>query len=442
MLVNSVSASGINSNSAKSNVRRNGLRIAFRGGESIWTTAKANIENAAQKLGLDKALTNEIVYPECEASGYVHVKGIDEPIQVFRTQHGRLFGPAKGGIRMMPNVNAETVRGLSAEMLMKVLLAGLDLGGGKGGIRFDASKLNPQQREELFRGYTRLFYDFIGPDKDIPAPDMFTNARDMDTIMDEYSRLKGYPVPGVVTGKSLANGGSLGRREATGLGVVHTIEEALAKLGITQKQATAAVQGSGNVGGVAAQFLHDRGVKVVGMSDMYGAIYNEKGLNVPEVLQEIAQKGTLTQYSKAGAISNADLLGLKVDVLVPAATQGQITDKNAGSILAKIIAEGANGPTTPAADKILTKRGIHVIPDVLANQGGVFVSHLEHIQNITKDRWTLQAVLDRLAAQMKSRYNAVFEFARNNKVTMREAATMLAVERIAKALEARRGRWI
>ncbi len=425
MIVNSVS-SGL---SAK--------KMSFKGTESIWTTAKTNIENAANELGYGKSLINQLVYPERELSGFVHVGGIDEPIQVFRTQHNTALGPAKGGIRMMPAVDGETVRGLATDMSVKNSLAGLPLGGGKGGIRFDSAKLSPAQRVDLFRAYTRFMAPIIGPNMDIPAPDMFTNAGDMDIIMDEYSKVVGHNDPGVVTGKSLMNGGSLGRQEATGLGVVHTVEEALLKEGILPNRATAAVQGSGNVGGVAAKYLHEKGVKVLGMSDMYGAIYNKKGLDVPEVLSEIKQKGTLTKYAKAAKISNEDLLKLNVDVLVPAATQGQITEKNAGSILAKIIAEGANGPTTPGADKILQRRGIHVVPDVLANQGGVYVSHLEHIQNRTRDIWPLKTVLDKLAVQMKSRYNEVFTYSIRNKVSMRKAATMLALERIANALKAR-----
>lgn len=411
--------------------------VNFRGNESIWNTAKTNIENAASKLGYDRALTNRLVWPERELAGYVHVEGIEEPIQVFRTQHNTALGPAKGGIRMMPNVEGETVRGLATDMSVKNSLAGLPLGGGKGGIRFDASKLTPKQREMLFRAYTRFMAPLIGPDMDIPAPDMFTNAGDMDVIMDEYSKVVRHNEPCVVTGKSLMNGGSLGRQEATGLGVVHTIEEALSKNDINPKQATAAVQGSGNVGGTAAKYLFNKGIKVLGMSDMYGAIYNEKGLNVPEVLNEIAKKGTLTQYENAQKISNPDLIGLEVDVLVPAATQGQITGDNADKVLAKIVAEGANGPTTPEADIILARKGVHVIPDVLANQGGVYVSHLEHIQNRTRDTWPLETVLEKLAHQMKSRYNAVYEFAKQHNVSMREAATMIAVERIANALKAR-----
>ena len=405
--------------------------------ENLWESTQKRMEVAADRLELSEGLKRRIIAPERELAGNVFVDGREEPIKVWRIQHDTILGPAKGGIRMLPAVDADTVRGLAGEMSLKNSLAGLPLGGGKGGIQADPKDLNPIQRAQLFREFTRIMAPFIGPQKDIPAPDINTNAGDMDIIMDEFSKLVGHPEPAVVTGKSLLNGGSKGRADATGLGVVFTIEEACKDNGIQLNGASCAVQGSGNVGGTAARYLHARGAKVKAMSDMYGAIANPKGLNVPAVLAFIKETGSLVGFPGSEPITNAELLEMDVDVLVPAATQGQITKENADRIRAKIIAEGANGPTAPDADPILNEKGVFIVPDVLANQGGVYVSHLEHIQNLMKDSWSETAVNAKLSDQMKSRFRAVADFAKEHNVSMREAATMIAMDRIAKTYQAR-----
>lgn len=405
--------------------------------ENLWESTKQRMSLAADRLELREGLKNRIIAPERELAGQVFVDGRDTPIPVWRVQHDTILGPAKGGIRMLPAVDADTVRGLAGEMSLKNSLAGLPLGGGKGGIQLDPSELTPKQRTQLFREYTRIMAPIIGPNRDIPAPDINTSAKDMDVIMDEYSKLVGYNEPAVVTGKSLLNGGSKGRADATGLGVVFTIEEACKDNGIELKGASCAVQGSGNVGGTAARYLHVRGAKVKAMSDMYGAIYNPNGINVPEALAFIKKTGSLVGFPESEPITNEQLLELDVDVLVPAATQGQITKDNAHKIRARIVAEGANGPTAPDADPILNEKGVFIVPDVLANQGGVYVSHLEHIQNRMKDSWAEPVVNAKLEDQMKSRFRAVADFAKEHNVSMREAAIMIAIDRIAQTYKAR-----
>lgn len=421
------------------NLVSNKYLINFKGNDNnMWLHTKKNFENAIDRLELNEALKAKIIYPERELSGYVHVDGYG-PVQVFRTQHNTILGPAKGGIRMLPNVDADTVRALSAEMSLKNSLAGLPLGGGKGGIQVDPTQLDAKQIEQLFRAYAKTIFPIVGIHKDIPAPDINTNGVHMDIFMDEYSKLIGHNEPGVVTGKTLDNYGSKGRKAATGLGVVFTVEEAVKDvLGKSSlKNVSCAVQGSGNVGGTAALELYKRGAKVKFMSDIFGAIYNGKGINVPEALAYLQKNKSFEGYKGATPASNEDLLFADVDVLVPAATQGQITASNASKVRAKIIAEGANGPTTPEADIILNNKGTFIVPDVLANQGGVYVSYLEYLQNIHGEYFEEDVINDKLSNQMKSRYREVVNFAKDYNVTNREAATMLAISRIANAIKAR-----
>jgi glutamate dehydrogenase (NAD(P)+) len=354
-----------------------------------------------------------------------------------RVQHNTMRGPGKGGIRYHPEANLDHCRALATWMTWKCAVVNIPYGGSKGGVVCNPLEMTDYELEGLTRRYTSEISIIIGPEKDIPAPDLYTNAQTMSWIMDTYSMVKGYCVPGVVTGKPLSIGGSLGRSEATGRGVVFTVQSACEELGIDIKKTTSAVQGFGNVGSVAAKYLHLLGSKVIAVSDVKCGIKNDKGLDIEKVMEYIKATGSLEGYPEAEAITNQQLLETEVDILVPAAIENQITAKNANKIKAKIVAEGANGPTTPEADKILYDNGIFVIPDILANAGGVTVSYFEWVQNIQHLFWNEQDVVDRLKSIMLKSFNDVRECAKTNKVNNRLAANILAVSRVAEAIKSR-----
>jgi glutamate dehydrogenase (NAD(P)+) len=400
----------------------------------------ARFHRAADILELDKGQRAVLTTPERELKVAVPVRMDDDTIEVFdgwRIQHNTCLGPAKGGIRYAPDVNPDEVRALAAWMTWKCSIVGVPFGGGKGGVRCDPRKMKPREIERLTRRYTSAIMDIIGPDKDVPAPDMNTNDQTMAWIMDTYSMHARHTVTAVVTGKPAALGGSLGRPAATGRGLLTMVKETAAELKIDLGHASAVIQGSGNVGGTAAQLLHEIGVRVIGLSDIDTAIVNEKGLDVPAVLAHLARKRTLKGFKGGDVVGNDELLRTPCDFLLPCATENQITSKNAGKLRARAIVEGANGPTTPGADEILDRAGIFVVPDILANAGGVAVSYFEWVQDRHGYFWEEQEVNDRLAVLMKRAFANVVGRAHRHKVNMRTAAYVEGVDHVARATKLR-----
>jgi glutamate dehydrogenase/leucine dehydrogenase len=356
----------------------------------------------------------------------------------YRVQYNDLLGPTKGGIRYHPELTLDEVIALSAWMTWKTAVTGLPLGGGKGGIRCNPKEMSPAELEKLTRGYARALARFIGPYSDVPAPDVYTDAQTMAWIMDEYSEIVGYNAFGVVTGKPVHVGGSLGRNEATSRGVMYTIIEAAKHLGLKLKDATVAVQGYGNVGFHAARLLSDLGSKIIAVSDSKGGIYNPDGLDPIKVMDHKNKTGSVIDYEGCKNITNAELLELECDLLVPSALENQITQANANKIKAKIVAEGANGPTTPEADKILYANRVFVIPDILANSGGVIVSYFEQVQNQMNYYWTEEEVRAKLQSTITKAFNDVLTISKQYEVNMRVAAYMSAVRRVADAMSVRK----
>jgi glutamate dehydrogenase (NAD(P)+) len=391
-------------------------------------------DRAATLLGLDEDLYAVMRVPSRELKVYIPVRMDTGHIQVFegyRVQHNFARGPAKGGIRYAPDVSLDEVKALSAWMTWKCAVVNVPFGGGKGGIICDPSQMSIGELERLTRRYTSELIDFIGPDKDVPAPDMNTNEQTMAWIMDTYSMHARHTVTGVVTGKPVALGGSLGRREATGRGVLFCVNEATKRFNLTPPNTTVVVQGSGNVGGLGAHLMYEAGYKVVAISDVGGAIYKPSGLNIPHVLEYLADNRSLDGYPDVERMDNKALLELECDVLAPCATENQITSENADRIRCKILAEGANGPTTPKADKILHDKGIFVIPDILANAGGVTVSYFEWVQDRMGYFWSEEEVNSRLEAKMIASFNELCHYAEKHDVDTRTAAYMLAIDRVA-----------
>ena len=391
-------------------------------------------DRAAQLLGLDPDLYAVMRVPSRELKVYIPVRmdsGHIEVFEGFRVQHNFARGPAKGGIRYAPDVTLDEVKALSAWMTWKCAVVNVPFGGGKGGIICNPIQMSQGELERLTRRYTAELFDFIGPDRDVPAPDMNTNEQTMAWIMDTYSMHKGYTVNAVVTGKPVALGGSLGRREATGRGVLFCVNEAVKKFKLMPAETSVVVQGSGNVGGIGAQLMYETGYKVVAISDVSGGIHNAKGLNIPEVLAYLQANKTLEGYTEGDHVSNNELLEIECDVLAPCATENQITSVNAGRIKCKIMAEGANGPTTPKADAILHENGIFVIPDILANAGGVTVSYFEWVQDRMGYFWREDEVNQRLEEKMVASFKELSDLAELHKVDSRTAAYMLAIDRVA-----------
>ncbi|MGB7070708.1 MAG: Glu/Leu/Phe/Val dehydrogenase [Pyrinomonadaceae bacterium] len=391
-------------------------------------------DRAAQLLGLDADLYAVMRVPSREIKVYVPVKMDTGHIKVFegfRVQHNFARGPAKGGIRYAPDVNIDEVKALSAWMTWKCAVVNVPFGGGKGGIVCDPQQMSLGELERMTRRYTAELIDFIGPDKDVPAPDMNTNEQTMAWIMDTYSMHARHTVNAVVTGKPIGLGGSAGRREATGRGLMFTVNEAIKRFGLTPESTSVVVQGSGNVGGIGAELMHQSGYKVIAISDIFGGIYNKNGLDIPAVLAYLKKNKSLEGFERAEPVNNEELLEIKCDVLAPCATENQISSANADKLQCKILAEGANGPTTPKADKILHDKGIFVIPDILANAGGVTVSYFEWVQNRTGYFWQEAEVNTRLEEKMVSSFNELSHFAEKHSVDSRTAAYMLAIDRVA-----------
>ena len=402
------------------------------------------VQDAAAILGYSDSDIEAIKYPERELKVSIPVRmddGTTHVFQGYRIQHSTSRGPAKGGIRFHPDVNADEVRALAAWMTFKCAVVNIPYGGGKGGVVCDPSKLSENEIRAITRRYTAAIAPLIGPEQDIPAPDVGTNAAVMGWIMDTYSMLKGHCIHGVVTGKPLELGGALGRNEATGRGVMFTTLNILKKLGIPSEGTTVAVQGAGNVGSVYAKLLHEAGLKVVAISDVSGGIYNPDGLDIPTILSYLAadRRNLLKDFNEDGTthISNKELLELPVTVLVPAALENQINAGNAGKIQAKLIVEAANGPTTSEADEILAKRGIEVVPDILANAGGVVVSYFEWVQNIQSVSWTEDEVNKKLKDIMDAAFESVWDLTQEKHTTLRMGAYLIALKRVVDAKSAR-----
>ena len=406
----------------------------------------ATVEKAAEILGLSPKDYEAVKYPERELRVSVPVRMDDGSVQVFRgyrVQHSTVRGPAKGGIRYHQAVNEDEVKALAAWMTFKCAVADIPYGGGKGGIAVDPNTLSLSELQRLTRRFTSMIAPIIGPERDIPAPDVGTNAEVMGWIMDTYSMLNGHSTPAVVTGKPLQLGGSLGRAEATGRGVMLNTLYICEKLGIEIHNATVAVQGMGNVGSVSARLLYEQGAKVVAVSDVSGGIYKAEGLNIPAICDYLSTRGNLLSgYAEDGMtrISNAEILESDVTVLIPAALENQINAQNADRIRAKVIVEGANGPTTVEADDILEQKGVVLVPDILANSGGVIVSYFEWVQNLQALEWEEKEVNDKLAKKMASAFHGVYSIAQEKQVTLRTGAYLIALRRVVEALQFR-GIW-
>jgi glutamate dehydrogenase/leucine dehydrogenase len=396
---------------------------------------------AAKHIRLDAETYNILKTPAKQIMVSLPVTMDNGKIQVFegyRIIHSTVLGPSKGGIRYSMEVNLDEVKALAAWMTWKCAIADIPYGGAKGGITCDPSKMSKGEIERLTRAYTLAMSDIFGVDKDIPAPDMATGPQEMAWILDEYSKIKGQFAPGVITGKPIDLGGSLGRVEATGWGVTVAALEAMKKIKMNPRKATAAVQGFGNVGSIAAKLLCDFGIKVIAISDASGAYYNEKGINIKKAIEyRNNNKGLLTGLGDGKRISNEELLTLNVDLLAPCALENQITGENAQDIKARLIVEGANGPTTAGADDILNKKGITVIPDILANGGGVTVSYFEWVQNRTGFYWSEEDVNKKAEISMVKAFETVWNTASQYKVSMRIGAYIVALEKVAKVLKAR-----
>lgn len=390
---------------------------------------------AADHLGLDHGLREVLRRPDREMTVAIPIVMDDGRIEVFtgyRVQHNFSRGPCKGGIRYAPDVNLDEVRALAAWMTWKCAVVDVPFGGGKGGVICDPRKLSKNELERITRRYTAAILDILGPDRDVPAPDMNTNEQTMAWLMDTYSMHVRKTTTAVVTGKPIALGGSRGRTEATGRGVLFTTREACKKLGISPQNARVVVQGSGNVGGIGAMLLQREGYKIISISDQYGAILNEKGLDMPAVLAHVKSTGKLQGFAGAQAIEGGKKqLEIPCEVLVPAATENQITTENASRIQAKLIVEGANGPCTAQGSKMLDDRGIMVVPDILANAGGVTVSYFEWVQDRMGYFWTEERVNSSLEQIMVKSFEDVAAVAAKYKVSMRIAAYILSIDRVA-----------
>jgi glutamate dehydrogenase (NAD(P)+) len=391
-------------------------------------------DEAADILALDEGLREVLRQPERELKVALPILMDNGTVKVFtgyRVQHNFLRGPCKGGIRFSPDVNLDEVRALAAWMTWKCSVVNLPFGGAKGGVICDPRELSQGELERLTRRYTVAIMDILGPDRDVPAPDMNTGEQTMAWIMDTYSMHVRRTTTAIVTGKPLALGGSRGRREATGRGVMIAANQALQLTGGRPEDTRVIVQGAGNVGGVSALLMHREGYKVTSISDMYGAIHNEKGLDMPAVMAWMRDQGRLTGYPDAAAVTHEDQLELDCDLLIPAATENQITSKNADRIKASLIVEGANGPTTAAASSMLHDRGVVIVPDILANAGGVTVSYFEWVQDRMGYFWTEEIVNSRLEQIMVDAFSEVASTAEKHKVSLRTGAYILAIDRVA-----------
>ena len=402
-----------------------------------YRLAVAQFDQAAERMNLNPNLRERLKMPERSLIVSVPVKMDNGTVKVFtgyRVQHDSSRGPSKGGIRYHPAVNLGEVAALAMWMTWKCALAGLPYGGAKGGVRVAPEQLSRAEVERLTRRYAAEILPLIGPDKDVPAPDVGTDAQIMAWIMDTYSQQVGFAAPGVVTGKPLSIGGSLGREEATGRGVVDVTLQAVRHLGLDLEKATVAIQGFGNVGSNTARIMAEAGARVIAVSDKSGGLHNSKGLDIPELLRRYRENGNSLRETKMGdSITNEELLSLACTVLVPAALSEQITSKNADKVRCRILAEGANGPTTLEADQILTQKGIFIIPDILANSGGVIVSYFEWVQDLQRFFWNAGDIQNRLHDIIAAAFQRTLQFATERKVTMRMAALMSGIDKVAQA---------
>jgi glutamate dehydrogenase (NAD(P)+) len=402
--------------------------------KGIFSAMLEEFDGAARLLGLDPGIWEVLTHPKRQIIVSCPVQMDNGRIQVFtgyRVQYNITLGPAKGGIRYHPDVSLEEVTALAAWMTWKCAVAGIPFGGGKGGIICDPSKMSRRELEALTRRYVAEIIDAIGPEKDVPAPDVNTNEQVMAWIMDTYSMHVGMTTTAVVTGKPVVMGGSLGRREATGRGVMITTREAALHLGLDIKGATVAVQGFGNVGSVSAQLLEQIGAKIVAVTDFKGGVYDARGLDIEQLLQWTAQHSSVAGYPNAEALDPDTIFELDVDILIPAALEEQITIENAPRIRAKIVAEGANGPTTPAAHKHLHDRGVFVVPDILANAGGVTTSYFEWVQDRHGYFWEEHEVNEKLERKMYQAFHNVLSTALKYNTDMRTGAYIVAINRVA-----------
>lgn len=402
--------------------------------ENPFESMMQRFDEAASRLNLDPNIYKILRWPNREITIYIPVMMDDGNYQVFtayRVQHNFARGPAKGGVRYSPDVSLDEVRALAAWMTWKCAVVNIPFGGAKGGIICDPREMSPTEIERLTRRYTAELLDFIGPERDVPAPDMNTNEQTMAWMMDTYSMHARHTVTAVVTGKPIEIGGSRGRKEATGRGLLFVCNEACRKFGLNLGDTRVVIQGAGNVGGTAAQLMHKQGYKVIGLGDITGSLHNPKGLDIPGVLRHLRENKTVEGYTEAEHITTADLLELDCEILMPAATENQITTHNADRIRCKILAEGANGPTTADADEIVSAKRIFVIPDILANAGGVTVSYFEWVQDRMGFFWNEDTVNTRLHEIMVSSFNDVVGFANKYSVNTRLAAYMLAIDRVA-----------
>jgi len=406
-----------------------------------FEVAQRQLDECAKILRLDPDIHAILRVPARELHVSLPVRMDDGTIHVFqgfRVQYNDARGPTKGGIRFHPDETIDTVRALAAWMTWKCALLNLPLGGAKGGVVCNPKEMSRGELERLSRAYIQAIYRFIGPDKDIPAPDVYTNPQIMAWMMDEYSKIAGKNQFGVITGKPLSLGGSAGRDDATARGGIFILREAAKEYGVDLKKATVAVQGYGNAGYHAAYLAKSLlGCKIVAISDSKGGIFTEKGLDPEQVRKHKAKTGSVINFPNTKAISNEELLELEVDILIPAALENVITEKNAPNIKAKIVAELANGPTTPEADDILYKNGVHVIPDFLCNAGGVTVSYFEMVQNFYMYYWDEKEVHQQLDKKMTTAYHSALNVSKKYNINMRQAAYVVAVERVVEAMKLR-----
>ena len=405
-----------------------------------YDMAVAQFDEAADRLGLSQAMRAILRKPKRELIVNFPVRMDDGDVEMFtgyRVQHNINRGPAKGGIRFSPEVSLDEVRALAMWMTWKCAVVGIPFGGAKGGVICDPHKLSRAELERLSRRYATEISILIGPDSDIPAPDMNTTPQIMGWIMDTFSMHKGYSVPAVITGKPLAIGGSEGRLEATARGVQYVTLEAMHDLGMHPEDSSVVIQGFGNVGSISARLLHELGCKILAVSDLHGGVYNPHGIDIHRALRYSKEHGSLKGLPETEPVTNAELLELPCDVLVPAALENQVTAKNALRVKARLIVEAANGPTTPEADRILNDRGVMIVPDILANAGGVTVSYFEWVQDLQRFFWSEHEIDNRLESIMTRAYRAVRAKTDEQETNMRMGAYLLAVARVAEATEIR-----
>ncbi|MGD0716300.1 MAG: Glu/Leu/Phe/Val dehydrogenase [Gaiellaceae bacterium] len=416
------------------------LRQPLEWDSPLFLMARAQFEQALPYADVSPMVAERLSFPERAVIMSVPLRRDDGTWEIFpgyRVQHSSVLGPTKGGIRYDPAVSLGECAALASWMTWKCALLRLPYGGAKGGIRCDTRTLSAAEVQRLTRRFTSELVEQIGPKSDIPAPDMATNEQTMAWMMDTYSMQKGHAVPEVVTGKPISIGGSVFRHEATGAGVVMSAERACELLGRSLDEQRCVVQGFGNVGGIAASELHERGATVLGVSDISGGLHSEYGLDIPELHEYAAEHGSLEGYDRCERITNEELLELPCDILFVAAREDQLTDANAARVSTRLIVEGANGPTTLEADAILAERGIPVVPDILANAGGVTVSYFEWVQDLGRLFWDREEIRSRLADKMIDAFDRVWSVAEEKQITMRQAAMVAAIREVAGALEAR-----